>query len=498
MRKIFLLITICALVTSVFGAPQHVPKAHAAVRVNHLGISGKGILSGTVNPPNLKNGLVGHWTFDGKDMRPNARDVSGQGNHGQLAGFAATTTVPGKFGQALDFDGSDDYVTISDHTSLDQASSYSVGAWVNADSLLNQNWDSIVTKGSSGDGGGNDHNYLLGYNNNGGIGTTDRWLFLLENSSGTNCNLVGNAAAVRGQWYFVMGVFDDGADLSQIYVNGVKQNEIACALTVTTNANPVRIGDDEDTVGAPWNGRIDDVRVYSRALTASEVAQLYKLGTGSHQSMTTSPGGLQNGLVGHWTFDGKDMTSTNALDRSGQRNNGGLAGNLVKIPGRLGQALQFNGTDTYINVSASSSLSNWSAQSIAFWFKTTGSSQFTRLIEKGANNEWTVYWDSGIVVPTLGASSPVLVASQLGLGNNKWHHAVITISSNDPAAVKMYIDGILVDSDTATQPAGKTNGISIGRFSGTGYNFNGSMDDIRVYTRELSAAEALQLYNLGR
>src|SRR3990167_8880079 len=66
--------------------------------------------------PDLQTGLVGHWTFDGRDMGPNVRDRSGQGNHGNLVlgatGNTSTTTIPGKLGQALSFDGVNDYVTI--------------------------------------------------------------------------------------------------------------------------------------------------------------------------------------------------------------------------------------------------------------------------------------------------------------------------------------------------------------------------------------------------
>ena len=60
----------------------------------------------------LTSGLVGHWTFDGNKMLTNVGDSSGQGNNGSLIGQAATTTVPGKVGQALSFDGVDDSVRI--------------------------------------------------------------------------------------------------------------------------------------------------------------------------------------------------------------------------------------------------------------------------------------------------------------------------------------------------------------------------------------------------
>src|SRR3989344_3180947 len=78
--------------------------------------------------PDLKNGLVGHWTFDGPDLKQNAADVSGQGNTGYLTSFDATTTTRGKLGQALSFDGVNDTVNKPGGISLSGA--YSVSLWV--------------------------------------------------------------------------------------------------------------------------------------------------------------------------------------------------------------------------------------------------------------------------------------------------------------------------------------------------------------------------------
>lgn len=184
----------------------------------------------------------------------------------------------GKMGGAQDFDGSDDYVSAADNASLDIASSYTVSAWVNADVVITGDpgqWNSIITKGDGTEAAGNDHNYLLGYNGGSGFGTVNRWLFVLENSSGTNCNLVGNTAAITGNWYFVNGVFDDTGNTMYIYVNGELQNTLSCSLTVNTNARPVRIGEDEHGAGIGFNGRIDEARIYAAARSAGWIATEY-------------------------------------------------------------------------------------------------------------------------------------------------------------------------------------------------------------------------------
>ena len=98
---------------------------------------------------------------------------------------------------------------------------------------------------------------------------------------------------------------------------------------------------------AYFNVGIDEVRLYSRALGPTEVAALAKSGA---VKFTTSSVNLQqgstltNGLRGHWTFDGPDVTTTTVLDRSGLGNTVLRAGATAAI-GELGQALSFDGVD---------------------------------------------------------------------------------------------------------------------------------------------------------
>lgn len=206
------------------------------------------------------------------DSTSNANNASSTG------AFYPVPFSAGKIGGSQDFDGTDDYVSAADAASLDIASSYTVSAWVNADVLITGDpgqWNSIITKGDGTEAAGNDHNYLLGYNGSSGFGTVNRWLFVLENSSGTNCNLVGSTAAIAGNWYFVNGVFDDTGNTMYIYVNGELQNTLTCNLTVNTNARPVRIGDDEHGAGVGFNGRIDEARIYAATRSAGWVATEY-------------------------------------------------------------------------------------------------------------------------------------------------------------------------------------------------------------------------------
>ena len=74
-----------------------------------------GVVMQKVNTYRLNQGLVGWWTFDGKDVTDKVYDRSGQGNHGYFEGGATSSAkVAGKVGQGLQFDGTDDYVDVRD------------------------------------------------------------------------------------------------------------------------------------------------------------------------------------------------------------------------------------------------------------------------------------------------------------------------------------------------------------------------------------------------
>src|SRR3990167_372703 len=134
----------------------------------------------TINrPPNyisLKSGLVGHWTFDGKDLNTGAAmDASGQGNHGALVNMSTSTSrVPGKFGQALKFDGTNDYVDAGNGNSLNVAdSAVTICTWAKTLSWKSGgSW--IVGKGTD-NGNVNEWDYAIYYYSDGDIafGTGD-------------------------------------------------------------------------------------------------------------------------------------------------------------------------------------------------------------------------------------------------------------------------------------------------------------------------------------
>ena len=99
----------------------------------------------------LTSGLVGYWTFDGQDTSWGANttsDMSTNSNTGTMINMSTSSSpVDGKIGSAMDFDGSDDYITVSDNASLDITTALSGSAWINTDDI--DNYISIYAKYNS-------------------------------------------------------------------------------------------------------------------------------------------------------------------------------------------------------------------------------------------------------------------------------------------------------------------------------------------------------------
>ena len=226
----------------------------------------------TINTnPDLNSGLVGHWTFDGKDMINNVSDTSGQGNDGGLSTSGESTTSKqaiGVLGQALSFDGTDDYVDVSDSFYSD---SLSACAWVYPDNLASVR-NIVEKRNSSGVSQGLNEWELVVENNKAtfNIWTTGGALAL---------NAIGNTTLSTSTWYYLCGVGTGNGNTGYVYVNGVADGNAAQSAATADTSSRIQVGprsSDNDT--RYWSGKIDDVRIYNRALSAAEVKRLYELG----------------------------------------------------------------------------------------------------------------------------------------------------------------------------------------------------------------------------
>ena len=452
----------------------------------------------------LRQGLVGMWTFDGVDMgTTSAIDRSGNANTGWL--INGTKKSIGKIGQALNFDGGDDYVTASNPTTA--VNNWTMAAWINPTQL---NVLGFAVQNGPDDGvcvpSTNCAGYGFGIGSGGGLAGSK----LQGVASIVAWIDSGYTFPSANTWYHVIMLRDNGT--IKFYVNGV-QTSLTSSAVPTTPTNYFRVGSQTGIRFFP--GLIDEVRVYNRALTPTEIRQLYKAGSSFHPN-TTNKSTIRDGLVGHWTFDGADMGTTSARDASGNANTGWLINGAKKAIGRIGQALNFDGVDDLVNLGSPTTLDNVGgspgSKSITAWIKpnSLGESSVGRIWDKGTFATtgwfWFMYPTNSLKVALGGSTVGQAVAVNNSLTLGIWSFVVATYKPSD-GGPRLWVNGAEVTysvvvgderQDVAGYGSDAADTAYIGNRAATDRTFNGLIDDVRVYNRALSPAEIKRLYNMGR
>src|SRR5438309_1859832 len=192
-------------------------------------------------------GLMAAYAFN-EGAGTTVADVSGNNNTGTIG--TATWSSAGKFGNALVFNGTNALVTIPNAASLQLTTGMTLEAWVNLATVTAQ-WRDVIYKGD-------DNYYLEATSTNAS----------LPGAGATLGNTFGTAALAANTWTHLATTFD-GATL-RLYVNGVQASSRAMTGTLPTSTNPLQIGGDS-LFGQFFQGRIDEVRIYNRALTQAEI-----------------------------------------------------------------------------------------------------------------------------------------------------------------------------------------------------------------------------------
>jgi hypothetical protein len=184
-----------------------------------------------------------------------ATDYSGNSNNGTLTNGPAWTT--GKYGMGLSFDGINDYVQVKNSSTLSLGSNGTLEAWVKVNTL--GKWHGIIAKGSANSDPAN--SYAIEINN------SNNFLCILGNGV-TSRVLTSSSTVVAGQFYHIACAWN-GTTI-QMYVNGTQNASVAQAITPAVNTAPLSIGQFGGN-SDPTSGIIDEVRIYNRALSATEV-----------------------------------------------------------------------------------------------------------------------------------------------------------------------------------------------------------------------------------
>jgi prepilin-type N-terminal cleavage/methylation domain-containing protein len=205
---------------------------------------------------------VGIWTFD-EGSGTTAIDSSGYGNDGTIYGASYTTDTPSGHGHALEFNGDGDYVKVSGNNF--SADGITISAWVY---LTGSDYCHNIF----GSVGGSNHFIMPMYPSN-------NWVyFYLRDDSGMSRSTY-TSTSPKNQWLHITETYD-GSHM-KIYFNGIEQKEATKAITfdyTSIDLSSLKIGERGDISGSSFEGLIDDIRIYSRALTSAQVEALYYAG----------------------------------------------------------------------------------------------------------------------------------------------------------------------------------------------------------------------------
>jgi hypothetical protein len=201
-------------------------------------------------------GLIGYWTFD-EGQGTTAFDSSGNGLHGTLRG--GPTWTLGQLGGALDFNGTTAYVEIPHHPLLSITGEITIAAWTNMRATSSGEM-AILSKGSWAV---NDLPYELTEQRGGVI------FWQLYNDAGRDTCSPNSPAA--GEWHHIAATYDGHS--FKCYIDGTLGEEWAYAGAMPTNTAAVTIGR-RSGGGTFFNGMIDDVQLWKRALPEAEINQI--------------------------------------------------------------------------------------------------------------------------------------------------------------------------------------------------------------------------------
>lgn len=313
---------------------------------------------------------------------------------------------------AVDFDGTDDTVVATD---IDLPSSFTLSVWMKADVIPGAGvWRNLVTRVSGSSSNGDYYLELSGDEIEFGFLNTVNGII-----SSTSANLVA------GRWYHIAGVFSDSANTLAIYVNGSLSISAAETNSPTTNNDIVEIG--AGWPGENFDGRIDDVRIYNRALSAADVAALVPYDC-------VYPFAVTSNIL------------YNADWRTPQYCNGAQWIDMG-IKKYVPKAVTFDGADDYLTRGADLT-GNADAKTAtgSFWFRRNGGTGTAQAIWSNTSARFQISFSTGNLLRLLGTTTAPAttldISGSSAITDTSWHHAMFTFDLTDSTKRYIYIDGV--------------------------------------------------------
>ncbi len=254
-------------------------KANTPVLLTLLLVS----LLATAARADITSGLVLNLTMD-DTTGSTAHDATANHLDGTLVNMPTDDSQwqPGLIAGALQYDGTQvQYVTDSGPAlnAVVTNKVFTLSAWVKGSTI--SSGTAILAKGT----GGGHESFVIDCN-------TTHWRFFVRSAGGAATQLNPTTPTINNNWTHLVAVFSQPTATMQLYVNGTLAASGTPPATLWTDAHEMSIGNRQSGTG-PYNepafgGLIDDVRVYSRALSTSDIKELYAYGDHAWSAVTIS------------------------------------------------------------------------------------------------------------------------------------------------------------------------------------------------------------------
>ncbi|MBL7738685.1 MAG: DUF4082 domain-containing protein, partial [Chitinophagaceae bacterium] len=222
--------------------------------------AGNTTTSAVVSVTVFNNNLVAAYGFN-ENTGTTAADISGNNNTGTLTN-GPLWSASGRFGAAILFDGTNDFVNISDANSLDLTSGMTMEAWVYPSNLTG--FKTVICK----DRTASSYTYTLAANNNTTNVNNQRPSSRIRTGT-TNRTVTGTSKLTLNTWTHLASTYD--GTTFRLYVNGVQVSSLAATGNIAVTTDPLRIGGTTALAAQYFAGLIDEVRIYNRALSQAEI-----------------------------------------------------------------------------------------------------------------------------------------------------------------------------------------------------------------------------------
>jgi hypothetical protein len=462
---------------------------------------------------------VAYYKMDENVGTSSTADTAAGLNNGTMSNFVTTDWRIGKFGSALNFNATTSSINAGSATGIDNlpASGMAISAWIFPNSQGEGSAGFIVAKnaGTTPSAG-----WILQ------IAGTNALTFTVDGSTDL-VRTTSNSVLTTGAWNHVVVSWDGvitTASSVNIYVNG----SVVTYATTTNGASRVADGASSmyignDSTGArTFDGLIDELKIFSGALTLPQVEYLYNGGqptvwykldecTGNTAyNSAVNANNIASGNNGtiYPVSSGNTTVGTCSSGVTTDMWNDGTTG-------KFNSALGFDGIDDYVDLGDLTFTESASQLTWSFWVKGNTWDTSTVLLAKSDLAGTQIGWSfavSTIASHRLVITIPTTVTDGTTYGyldniftDTSWIHITAvfdgTLSGNDNR-LKMFVNGkqvVLQFSGTipANTTATTSNAVIGGISGGTNYSLDGLIDDVRIYNYALSTSQVQKAYNQG-